>query len=155
MFLRAQNNMPPESEPLRLRQWKPVSLSEGVLMALTHCLELQNIKKWQIRDILGDALEEVKETEVTHSGLTLWQAPCQVCCTQHLVDMSRHHEAGLWFLQVRPRKHRESRILFKGTTGRMGPWGTDITMVPLRLQSAWTQAALALQGFIPADCMGF
>ena len=89
--------MPPESEPLRLRQWKPVSLSEGVLMALTHCLELQNIKKWQIRDILGDALEEVKETEVTHSGLTLWQAPCQVCCTQHLVDMSRHHEAGLCF----------------------------------------------------------
>lgn len=87
--------MPPESEPLRLRQWKPVSLSEGVLMALTHCLELQNIKKWQITDILGDALEEIEKKEVTHSGLTLWQAPCQECCTQHLVDMSRHHEAGL------------------------------------------------------------
>ena len=37
--------MPPKSEPLRLRQWKPVSLPEGVLMALTHCLEQQNIKK--------------------------------------------------------------------------------------------------------------
>ena len=37
--------MPPESEPLRLRQWKPVSLPEDVLMALTHGLELQSIKK--------------------------------------------------------------------------------------------------------------
>ena len=116
--------MPPESEPLRLRQWKPVSLPAGVLMALTHGLGCRALKRWQIRDeILGDALEEGEETEVTHSRLTLWQALCRVCCTQPLVDMSRHHEARLWFLQMGPLMHRESKILFKcrGPRGLTAP----------------------------------
>lgn len=89
-----------KSEPLRLRPMGNQSPSlRGVLMALTHCLEQQNIKKMaDKRDILGDTLEEVKEDrEVPHSGLTLLQALCQACCTQDFVDMSRHHEAGLWF----------------------------------------------------------
>ena len=72
------------------------------------------LKRWQIRDkILGDALEEGKEAGVT-------QALCRVCCTQPLVDMSRHHEARLRFLQMGPLMHRESKILFKCMTGRTG-----------------------------------
>ena len=36
-----------------------------------------------------------------------------------------------------------------------GPKGADSTAVPLWLQSSWRRAALALQGFVPADCTGF
>lgn len=59
---------------------------------------------------------------------------CQAGYMHYIVDLSSHHEAGSVFSQMRPLKHRKSRIFPKFMTQKMGTQEGDLTSLMCSLE---------------------
>lgn len=128
-FLRARITCLLNPSPLRLRQWKPVSLPEGVLMALTHCLEQQNIKDGR-QETYWEILWRRSRRQKSHTQGSLCCRPCAKHAARRTSlicpDIMRQ---GCGFYQIEATEAQRGEFSSSARLGGQGPGG----LISLRL----------------------